>query len=236
VPGVAGRLERRRLSRVGAGYRVGMSRWTVIAAACVLPLAGCSLVAAPEPGLDDQQLAEYRAQVDDLNWSFTGLSADHRPAHPAVTVIAAEDWPTEYVACMNAAGFDQYVVLQGAYSVTGDEGMDARPPDELVADYLCNASLEIDGQFESMYNPQQLDYLFDYYQRVLVPCLEVRGLDVLRVPTRGQFVDSWGGWHPYFAVSESQLDGLFGDPTVLQECPPTPAGIPDPGYASLWQQ
>lgn len=209
-----------------------------LAAAVAVTLAACSTSTAPDPGLNAQQLAAYRELSLNLMWTFTGLGDDLRPATPAITLVTDEGWIDAYVGCMNSAGFDQYVVSVdgGSYSVTGDALMGSRATGELIADYVCSASFEVDGRYDRLYNPAQIDYLFDYYQQVLVPCLQVRGFDIATPPTREQYVAGWGGWHPYFAVIDSQQDRFFDDPRVPEECPPTPAGMPDPGYASLWQR
>ena len=203
----------------------------------VVALTGCSTTTVPEAGLDDKQLAAIRNMFDDANWANTGLSDDLRPPHPVVTTVSGEDWADAYVKCMNIAGFDQYVAgADGSFTITGVENLNARPVDEAPANYICNASFEVDGNYDGYFNPAQMDYLFDYFQQVLVPCLEVRGYSVVQAPSREKYIEVWGGWHPYFSVEASEQRDLFDDDGVLEACPPTPAGMPDPGYAGMWEQ
>lgn len=208
----------------------------MLLAAVVLALVGCSATPAPEPGLDPADVDELRDYLIDTYWASTGLSDDLRPPRPSVTVVDASDRDSAYVKCMNNAGFDNYYALSdGGYTI-GDASMDARPEDELIADYVCGTSFEIDGQFDGVYNDEQLDYLFDYYQQILVPCLQVLGYQVAEVPSRAVFAGNWGGWHPYFSVEALQQEAFFEDKRVPVKCPPTPAGIADPGFAIFWTQ
>ena len=135
---------------------------------------------------------------------------------------------------MNVAGFDQYVAVDGGYQTEGD--LTERSNAEVLAAYVCDTSFEVEGQYDNWLNARQLDYVYDYFQGSLVPCIELLGYELLEPPTRAQFTEQWGGWHPYFAVDESQFERYFADNRVPSECPPFPAGIEDPGYATLWEQ
>jgi hypothetical protein len=117
-----------------------------------------------------------------------------------------------------------------------DTSMNDRTDDEVIADYVCASSFEIDGQVEGVYNEQQLDYVFAYYWQILVPCLGVRGYEIVGIPTRADFVGAWGRWHPYFSVRQDQQRAFVADTRLPVDCPPMPAEIEDPGYANLWQQ
>lgn len=205
-------------------------------AATLLLLTGCSTATAPEPGLDPEQLTEFRAYLLDRYWDSTGLSDDLRPPPPVVTTLTSEDWIPAYVKCMNNAGFDQYVANgDGSYTM-GVDDINARTDAEVIADYSCSSSFEIDGQFDDMYNDAQLDYLYTYYQQVLVPCVQLLGYDVVDVPPRTQFVENWGAWHPYFSVRSSEQDAFYADQRVPTDCPAVPAGVADPGFATFWTQ
>ncbi len=203
-------------------------------AVLLLLLTGCSAVTAPDPGLDPDELTDFRSYLLDSYWESTGLSDDLRPPPPAATTVTPEEWIFAYVKCMNNEGFDNYTLVDGGYSF--NNGSAARSDDEVIADYLCNTRYEIDGQFDSLYNEAQLDYLFTYYQQILVPCVQLLGYDVVDAPTRAQFADNWGGWHPYFSVRASQQDAFYLDQRVPTECPAVPAGMADPGFAVYWSQ
>ena len=208
----------------------------VLVAASLLLLVGCSATPAPEPGLDAADVDELRDYLIDIYWASTGLSDDLRPPRSSVTVVDGSDRDAAYVKCMNNAGFDNYDAIPGGGYTIGDASMDDRRDDELIADYVCGTSFEIDGQFDGVYNDAQLDYLYDYYQQILVPCLQVLDYQVAEVPTRAEFSGNWGGWHPYYSVEALRQEAFFEDKRVPSECPPTPAGIADPGFAVFWTQ
>jgi hypothetical protein len=209
----------------------------VLAALLVLvALTGCSTATAPAEGLDDAGLAELKQYASDLNWAFTGLPDSERPAPLAATVVSPENWTTAYVTCMNAEGFDNYESF-GDGSFTVGDGSFTDPPDaEVIAQYRCNLAIEVEGQYDGMMNVDQLAYVYDYYQEVLVPCLETRGYHVQDPPTREEFVRTWGGFHPYYSVAPNEQHQFIADSRVPQLCPPMPAGVADPGYATLWER
>ncbi len=210
-----------------------MRRWALVAVSVVL-LCGCASVTAPQPGLDSDEEADLKQYIADLNWQVTGLSDDLRPPPPRVTTVSPDDRVPAYVKCMNIAGFDNYRATGGGGFEIGDASMDDRTDAELIADYVCNLSFEVDGQYDGWLNSGQLGYIFDYYRDSLVPCLETLGYEVQDAPSRAEFIRTLGGWHPYFAVRESQQALFFDDARVIDECAPMPAGIPDLGYAHLW--
>jgi hypothetical protein len=206
-----------------------------VALALILALTGCSTVAAPAPGLSaDEKDAVRRQQTEGL-WAATGLNPDHRPASPPVTVVSVQDWAPAYVACMNAAGLDNYTVApEGGVRIVDLELAAERTALERLSDYLCRMSFEVEGQFDHRYNGAQIDYLYDYFRESLVPCLAVEGFEVSSVPTRGEFARGIGSWHPYLALRDDLRLALLSDSSFLLRCPPMPPGIDDPGYASYF--
>jgi len=49
--------------------------------------------------------------------------------------------------------------------------------------------------------PQQ-DYLYDYYQRWVVPCIMLNGYALAQAPTREEFHNDWAGWNPYYSIEQ----------------------------------
>lgn len=128
-----------------------------------------------------------------------------------MTVVSADEWGFAIAKCMYNAGFDNYQGgADGSYTSSGDDFSDA----ENVANYICDVSFEIEGQYDDWYNDAQLNYIFDYYRESLVPCLELRGLEVTGPPTRDEFLHHSYYWHPYFALSDAQSVEMAADPTV----------------------
>ena len=199
----------------------------------LVALAGCSTVSAPPPGLSQAERAELRSKITDSRWAATGLYPDQRPATPPVTTVSLEEWGYAYVKCMTIAGFDSYVAgPDGSYTRQDGDYTDA----EVVANYVCDISFEIEDQYDGWFNDAQLDYVYDYYRQSLVPCLERRGLEVAQAPTRNEFHATFGSWHPYFALVESERRELSADASVPVECPAVPPGIQDSGFVFLWDQ
>lgn len=92
---------------------------------------------------------------------------------------------------------------------------------------------------DRIYSDQQLDYIHDYFEHVLTPCLRSLGVTMANVPTRGELVrlnrDGLYLWDPYrdgeiFPVGDIDANG-FAPPQPPAEqllrahCPATPPGI-----------
>ncbi len=131
-----------------------------------------------------------------------------------------------FVGCMTAVGYDNYTAIDGGYSFDGEEQTD----DERIASYLCNMSYTIDYSEYGYYNEAQKDYLYDYYEQVLVPCLVTHGVHLFNAPSREKFQTEDGGWIPYFSVRKVDAEWALNDDQLHQDCPMFPPGIPDPGY------
>lgn len=204
------------------------------AALLVLALAGCSTTAAPRPGLSADELADRRIHTDTMNWAATGLGKEFRPATPALATVSRENWPSAYVTCMNNAGFDEYVAVEGGWTVGSEQ--DGPSEAERLAEYICTQSFEIEGQYDDWFNDAEIDYLYAYYREFLVPCLAERGFSPIASPTENEFADNFASWHPYFSVGASRRGELFDDLDTFALCPPTPPGVDDRGLSTLWDR
>jgi len=212
---------------------MGRGLVALVVVVVVLALSGCATVQAPKPGLSDQERSEVRQFWMDRLWLFTGLPDDQRPPAPPMVEGSIQESNVAFVTCMNAAGFDNYRLIDdGGYSVDDDGEMG---DDELLAAYSCRAGFWVDGD-EGWYSDAQLSYLYDYYTEVLVPCMAAYGATVDYAPTREWFLAQHGGWHPFSSISEDDQERYFGNRATLVECPPAPPGIEDPGYSVFWEQ
>lgn len=210
-----------------------MRTWPALLAAALL-LSGCATVSAPEPGLTAAELADVHQRELDLTWSRTGLPDELRPPDPAVQSVHPDDWASYLADCLNAAGFEQYSDQGGslaAYEVeqTAEE-MDAND----LAFYLCQASMNVEGSDDHWLNPAEVDYLYDYYQQMLLPCLALRDLQVVDIPSHQEFIDWFGFWNPYYALTESSQAALMGNADIFEECAPMPPGMSDGGIADAF--
>lgn len=188
-----------------------------IGAACALGallLAGCA-TAHPEPltGLTPDEEAQY-AQSFALQW--TGIELDDPPQVEIVSYLSSDEWGAAVSGCMNAEGYDNYVAsADGFFFPARDDGDSA----EALALYTCIGRYPVEGDFSAYANRAQLEFLYDYFQDSLIPCIESNGLDVPNTaPTRAQFVAFTvvPRWHPYNAMEvRPPLE-------VLERCPASP--------------
>jgi hypothetical protein len=201
----------------------------LVAVALLVVLAGCSATSAPAPGLSASERRAAQQLMSDGYWEFSGLPDDQRPAATPVTLVSAEEWPERFVKCMNDAGFDSYQVIDGGYSTYTDGSTPHEA--EALATYECSTSFWVE---DGWYNTAQQNYLYDYFEQMLVPCLALHGGEVWGAPSREKFIAEQGNWHPYFAIRKQDQERIVADKTVPVDCPPVPVGMDDRGYAYLW--
>lgn len=207
--------------------------WPILLAAALL-LSGCATVSAPEPGLTAAELADVHHRELDLTWSRTGLPDELRPEDPDVQVVHPDDFADYLVDCLSEAGFDQYSEQSGAFA-TDEVVQTAEERDaNALAFYVCQASMIIEGSDDNWLNPAEVDYLYDYYQQMLVPCLALRDIQLVDILSRQEFVDTFGFWNPYFALTEASQTVLMGNSDIFVECAPTPPGMDDGGIADAY--
>ena len=196
-----------------------MKTRAVLLAVVVLLLAGCAERSAPSGGMTPQELDEYRAAVADRMWQFTGLDDSLRPT-VEVRTLDPGDWMIQMEQC-------------AATKVTGAPELRTKVT---VAAYVCRATHQRSPEVHSMLNTAQLDYLYDYYQQVLIPCLRLHGVVVPEPLTRSEATDvgRFAGypWNPYGDVVDFAREDLR-DMTAWHFCPAFP---PDPIFDPFWER
>jgi len=195
-----------------------------VASVLVLPalIVGGFRFERPVPaGPGDAQLeAAVRSELD-RQWRLSGLEGIVvRPDYVAAPIVTDRQWGRLMLECMDRAGVAQWgydegsgLFIEGARPTTSDQ----------LAFYWCFAAYpRVDEVSDA-----QLDFVYDYYQRWLIPCLESRGYNVMNAPSRKAFVDSdpaLGDWNPYRALE--RYPGTFAELEVLAEnCERTLPGI-----------
>lgn len=193
---------------------MGARSAAVIAAGVVasILLAGCAESrSAPAGGLSSDELAAYRDYVGGQMWDLTGLPAELRP-EVQPQIVGVEQWSSALGAC-------EHLAHQG-------EASGASPQDIVVSEYQCRMKYQLSGADLGLLNEAQLDYLYDYYQDTLVPCLLTRGVDLPVVLTRDEAVDvgRFGAlpWNPYSEIARFDV-GILDEAGILDACPAFPS-------------
>lgn len=176
----------------------------VAAASVVVLLAGCSSH-EPPPSYTE---AELRALLDDrvdAAWANSGLQGVvDRPvverAEPS-----SEDGGQSFAGfanCLAETGVDTWGIDEknGGPVFRGASGGVLRPDDQLVF-YRCFAEFPSPENFSNVILTQeQREYLYDFYMRWTVPCLESNGYPVTYMPTRAEYLEGTQDWLPYYLV------------------------------------
>lgn len=198
-------------------------RWGVVAAAVAttLLLSGCAEArVAPLSGLSEAELARYQDYSGAKMWEFMGLPENERP-DVEIEYVGVEEWSEALATCSD--------VRDSA------EEAGATPQVAITGEYRCRMRYQLRAGDLGLLNEAQLEYLYDYYQDTLVPCLRVHGVEVREVLTRSQAVDigRFGAypWNPYGDMSRFTRDDP-GDRTIWSECPAFP---PDSIFDRYWE-
>ena len=189
-------------------------RVTPLCAVFALLLAGCA-TAQPEPltGLTEDEQAEY-AQSFALQWS--GIELEDPPSVDVVAYLPADDWGAALSGCMNSAGYDGYVDTGNGFFFPARSDSDEA---QNLALYTCIGEYPVRADYSSYANHAQLEFLYDYFQDSLIPCIESSGFDVPdTAPARDEFVAYTviPRWNPYKAMTQRATSELLG------RCPPYP--------------
>ena len=203
------------------------ARAAVLAAVTVAAtlLSGCTTQPLPA-GPSDSDVARYYAAISDSRWNSMGFGpAVERPVVVDAQPVAPEVWAARVAGCMNDAGFPNYSAQGGGLTISSLDGV--QTTEERVALYACQELFPIESDAAGVLSTGQLRYVYSYYVRFLVPCLESRGYDLGDVPPADRFLEqgNLGVWNPYWNDLASETD----DRSALQtQCPPMPPGIADP--------
>ena len=169
-----------------------------IALAALLLLAGC--VATPPPGPSADEVEAFNERMLDLTWKGTGLSGE-RPVVNRTEALVMNEWIDATFACMSQSGIGDFSLSYGpdqGYALFGSDGGGVSAADQL-AFYECAAARSVLVTDELLSNAQ-LDYIYDYYLRSLVPCMVMNGFRPTMAPTRIEFHAIAGQWSPYYSV------------------------------------
>ena len=184
-------------------------------------LSGCVTVGAPKPGLSDAEREEFvRAQLD-VSWEYFGLAPELRPPDGSIVLVSREEYPGEFAACMNDAGFDNYLADGTIVFSEGSVQSDA----ELMANFDCGIRIVVPADESGLLNRAEREYAYDYYEQFLVPCLMKHSIAMYEPPSREEFHESFGAWNPYSSVQEKDRERALTDEQLRADCLPVAPGM-----------
>jgi len=157
----------------------------------------------------------------DRQWKLAALDGIVvRPDYVAAPIVTDREWNGLMLDCMQRAGVVQWgydegsgLFIEGSRPTTSDQ----------LAFYWCFAAYpRVD-----LVSDEQLDFIYDYYQRWLIPCLETRGYNVMNAPSRKAFHHAdpaIGQWNPYRALERYPATFVALE-DLAKICAPTLTGI-----------
>ena len=198
----------------------------VAATSVVLLLAGCSSH-EPPPSYTAEERRDILAARVDAAWANSGL--DGVMTRPVIAQSTQVDGADQYYLgfsnCITDLGLDSWGIDErdGGPVFQAASGGTLNPELQLGF-YRCFAEFPMQANMSTLLlTPDQMDYLYDYYQRWVFPCLEVNDYRLEYFPSRADFSASGAGWIPYYAVvpqdghqmDSAELEGMIelcGDP------------------------
>jgi len=177
-------------------------------------LTGCASAREVPAPITDTELQAYLEDRLDAAWLNTGLDGfAQRPESDRSTLAE------RYRDGNNMQAFNDCLGQQGITSWGADErnggpvfltgsGSTAEPSLQLDW-YRCFAEHPTDATFSGVrFSQAESEYLYDYYQEWVIPCLELQGYSVMFVPTREEYITGVGfEWIPYYNLGP----GLSGE-------------------------
>jgi len=194
-----------------------MMRW-VAAAVAVLALAGCAspLPAAPEKG----DYAVIISERLDSVWQQTGLPDELRPVVDAHTPAAQFYAAKAFAGCMSRLGWPNFRESDVGYSYEAIQL--ATSSTERLDWYRCYAENPVDSAY-TMNSVAEFDFVYDYYQDTLIPCLAQNGHPIADAPSREEFRTNWDTWSdPLFPFVWNPYYEFEVQPDLYDVCPPAP--------------
>ena len=186
---------------------------TLLAGALVL--TGCvSPREVPAP-MSEANLRSYIQGQLDAAWLNTGLDGTvRRPESDPATLVDRYNRSTyeSMYMCMSDQGIETWGTTEenGGPKYAEGDGKPIEPAEQLTW-YSCFAENPASTFGSRALSRAELDYLYDYYQEWIVPCLELKGYAVGESPTRAQF---WAQgsyiWIPYNAIAPGLVQDPYG--------------------------
>ena len=197
------------------------ARRRVALAALVLLLAtGCTPTLAVPGDPTGDELDRLIERELAFQWQYVGLTPDApRPEVERIRIVSMGEAETVHRQCMVDAGYENFNVITGA--IYGGASTEQRE-----AIYTCIAQYPTPPASFGLFSEAQLEYLYDYYLEVTVPCIEANGVPVPAVPSREEFLvpstQLKQVWTPYYSVESEKNVQLL----MIDRCRYIPEGFP----------
>jgi hypothetical protein len=187
-----------------------------LAALLLVLLTACVPTRALPPQPTGDELDELIALELDLQWQFLGLTPDSpRPTVPQVRLVADDEAEDVHRQCILDAGYDSYGTATAANASNF----------ERLALYVCVAQYPVAPSNLNLFSEEQLNYLYDYFESTVIPCLRAADVPVEDIPSRQEYIEGSRGkvyaWTPYGALGNTSLDRYV----VTEKCPAYPDGF-----------
>jgi hypothetical protein len=146
-------------------------------------------------------------------------------SRPTVHFVSDAERQVILQACTTAAGFSTFTADPIENQTLTQSERDGAIKYQ-VAESVCAAKNPPDPSKYSLMGKEQRSYLYDYYVRWLLPCLESSGYRLADAPSRKTFIGDWlkpGWWSPYDSIGNPPSDAMLA--RVQDKCPPRPPGL-----------
>ena len=197
----------------------------VVAASLVL-LSACASQPPVPAGLTDAQLDVLAQRTLDAQWNATAphVEGAARPFAERVRFVAQGEQADAIALCMGDKGYDRSAMVFSADGLILQTGPVLDITRYHLDEFVCEVEYPIDPRVYGALSTAQLNYLYDYYRRWTIPCLNANDYPVPVLPTRQEFLRTGNpDWTPYF---NPQAAGGAVPPTVLRgRCGVVPKGL-----------
>lgn len=192
-----------------------------------LALTACSSEIRPpsfdttsDAKLEAQSRADSQRALDTLLAQFPEADV---PTVERVRFVELDEWAVVTASCLTDEGFYAEATSNGLSS-SADPGQEQ---ELAVATYVCALKYPTNPRTNIPLNDDQKRFLYEYYTRVLTPCVEAEGFQVPPPPTQQSYIETYGNegsWNPYALVAEA-TGGEEEWLRINALCPQVPPGL-----------
>ena len=201
----------------------------LVIAALVLPNPAVAYLPAAA-GPTGEEVQRSNQAFDEATWFALPISQSMpRPLVARQAALTSADWIEALVDCsfdvpnVNSMSAGPEGVVFEPTSAGFDDSAQLKLYECAVAHPLTGGDLGGD----EVLAPAQVEYLYDYYVRWVVPCLARNGYQFATVPDRASFIETYGAWSPYSVLKTP--DGTDVQTDRLMNLATATCGIDRPG-------